>query len=132
MLYWPVAWEVEYTDEFGDWWNSLSSDEQDSIAVGVRLLEENGPALDYPHTSKVSTSRHGRMRELRVQHAGRPYRMFYCFDPRRAALLLIGGDKTGQDRFYEEMVPKADAIYDQHLKELAQEEARPHSKKTTG
>ena len=117
-----MPWEVEFADEFGSWWDELSADEQDSVTTGVRLLEEHGPTLDYPHTSKVTTSRHGRMRELRVQHDGKPYRVFYCFDPRRTAMLLIGGDKTGNDRFYEEMVPWADAIYDQHLLEIAKED----------
>ena len=58
------------------------------------------------------------MRELRIQHDGRRYRVLYAFDPRRAALLLIGGDKTNKSRWYEEYVPLADAIYDQHLREL--------------
>ena len=58
------------------------------------------------------------MRELRIQHGGRPYRALYAFDPRRAAILLIGGDKTGNDRWYVDFVPLADAIYDRHLREL--------------
>lgn len=61
------------------------------------------------------------MRELRVQSGGRPIRIFYAFDPRRAAILLIGGDKTGNDRFYEDYVPVADRLYDAHLAELKQE-----------
>jgi hypothetical protein len=61
------------------------------------------------------------MRELRIQHEGRPYRVLYAFDPRRAAMLLIGGDKTGNSRWYEEYVPLADAIYDRHLRELENE-----------
>lgn len=61
------------------------------------------------------------MRELRIQHAGRPYRVLYAFDPRRTAFLLIGGDKTGNNRWYEEFVPRADAIYEQHLRELESE-----------
>jgi hypothetical protein len=61
------------------------------------------------------------MRELRIQHEGRPYRVLYAFDPRRAAILLIGGDKTGSNRWYEEYVPRGDDIYDQHLKELENE-----------
>lgn len=61
------------------------------------------------------------MRELRVQHEGRPYRVLYAFDPRRVAILLIGGDKTGNNRWYEENVPRADAIYDEHLGELESE-----------
>lgn len=61
------------------------------------------------------------MRELRIQHAGRPYRVLYAFDPRRAAILLLGGDKTGQDRWYEQFVPTADALYDEHLETLSKE-----------
>ena len=63
-------------------------------------------------------SRHARMRELRIQHEGRPYRVLYAFDRRRTAIMLIGGDKTGDNRWYEEYVPLADAIYDRHLREL--------------
>ncbi len=58
------------------------------------------------------------MRELRTQHAGRPYWTLYAFNPRRAAILLLGGDKTGDDRWYETNVPKVDELYDEHLKEL--------------
>ena len=61
------------------------------------------------------------MRELRVQHAGRPYRVLYAFDPLRAAILLIGGDKTGNDRWYETFVPIADRLYDAHLNQLRDE-----------
>jgi len=61
------------------------------------------------------------MRELRIQHQGRPLRLFYAFDPRRAAIILIGGDKTGDNRFYEIFVPIADKLYDEHLAELAKE-----------
>lgn len=64
------------------------------------------------------------MRELRVQMGGDPYRVFYAFDPRRAAILLIGGTKEGDDRFYERMIPIADRLYDEHLEELAKEERR--------
>lgn len=62
------------------------------------------------------------MRELRIQHEGRPYRVLYAFDPRRAAILLLGGDKTGNNRWYEELVPVADRLYDEHLRQLEREE----------
>jgi hypothetical protein len=61
------------------------------------------------------------MRELRIQHAGRPYRVLYAFDPRRAAILLLGGDKTGNNRWYDENVPTADARYDEYIQQLKQE-----------
>ena len=61
------------------------------------------------------------MRELRVQSRGRPIRVFYAFDPRRSAILLIGGDKASDTRFYERMIPVADRLYDQHIEELRNE-----------
>ena len=61
------------------------------------------------------------MRELRTQHGGRPFRTRYAFDPRRMAILLIGGDKTGDNRWYEVQVPIADRLYDQHLEQLRRE-----------
>jgi hypothetical protein len=61
------------------------------------------------------------MRELRIQHQGRPYRLLYAFDPKRAAVLLIGGDKTGVDRWYDIFVPLADRLLDEHLADLEKE-----------
>ena len=115
-----MAWEVEFSDEFGEWWDGLTSAEQKSVDLNVGRLQDHGPMLRMPHSSGIETSRHPHMRELRIQHEGRPYRVLYAFDPRRAAMLLIGGDKTGKDRWYEEYVPVADAIYDRHLRELEQ------------
>ncbi len=117
-----MVWEVEFSDEFGDWWDGLTPTEQKSVDFAVRLLQELGPVLRMPHSSGVEISRHAHMRELRIQHQGRPYRVLYAFDPRRAAMLLIGGDKTGNDRWYREYVPVADAIYDRHLCELEEGE----------
>jgi len=61
------------------------------------------------------------MKELRTQHDGKPYRTLFAFDPRRVAILLIGGDKTGKDRWYEEFVPRADKIYAEHLRQIEKE-----------
>lgn len=116
-----MKWDIEFTDEFDGWWNGLAVDEQDSVALGVSRLEVKGLALGYPYSSQIRGSKHGEMRELRIQHQGRPYRVFYAFNPERHVILLIGGDKTGDDRFYEIYVPLADAIYDAHLAELKAE-----------
>jgi hypothetical protein len=116
-----MAWTVEYTDEFGDWWATLDEREQESVDASVRLLEERGPALGFPHSSAIATSKHGHMRELRTQHDGRPLRTLYAFDPRRSAILLIGGDKTGDNRWYETNVPIADRLYDEHCEQLRRE-----------
>ena len=116
-----MAWEIESSSEYLEWWRELSLAQQKSIDRIVRQLAEKGPHLSAHYSKKVISSRHGRMRELRVQNDGRPLRIFYAFDPRRVALLLIGGDKTGNDRFYIEYVRIADRIYDRHLGDLRQE-----------
>ena len=117
-----VAWDVEVTDEFKAWWSELTEDVRISVERSVLLLEERGPHLPFPYSSGVSGSSHSAMRELRVQHQGRPYRLLYIFDPRRVALLLLGGDKTGDDRWYEKNVLLADQIYDNYLAEMEEED----------
>jgi hypothetical protein len=117
-----MTWEVEYTDEFEAWWKQdLSEGEQDEIAAVVGLLERKGPHLPYPYSSGVGSSQHPHLRELRIQYRGSPYRILYAFDPRRIAVLLIGGCKTGRNRWYEEFVPLADTLYDEHLNQLRKE-----------
>jgi hypothetical protein len=116
-----LVWEVEYTDEFEVWWNMLSPAEQDSVRFSVELLVARGPNLGRPHVDTVKASKHTHMKELRSQHQGRPLRTFFAFDPRRMAILLIGGDKTGNNRFYEEMVPLADQLYDAYMQQLKDE-----------
>jgi len=117
-----VAWDVEVTDEFKAWWGGLSEAERISVERSVLLLEERGPHLPFPYSSRVNGSRHSAMRELRVQHQGRPYRVLYIFDPRRVAILLLGGDKTSDDRWYERNVPLADRLYDSYLAEIEEED----------
>ncbi len=99
----------------------MTEEAQISLDASVRLLEIFGPALGFPHSSRVSGARHGHMRELRTQCGGRPLRTLYAFDPRRTAILLIGGDKTGNDRWYDEFIPQADSLYDDHLRQLMKE-----------
>src|SRR5262249_32678514 len=113
---------VEFTNEFESWWNGLTAEEQEDVDACVILLEKHGPNLKFPYSSGVVQSKFDHMRELRIQHSGRPYRVLYAFDPRRAALLLLGGDKTGQDRWYDVFVPIADRLYEEHLAELRKEE----------
>ena len=113
-----MEWTVGYTDEFEAWWRGLSEEEQVSVEASVHLLQERGPMLRFPHSSGVKGSKHDHMRELRIQHQGRPYRVLYAFDPRRVAILLIGGDKTGDDRWYETYIPIADRLYDECLREV--------------
>lgn len=117
-----MKWEIEYTDEFGAWWDTLTDEEQDSIAVSVGLLERLGPNLPRPHSDTVKGSKHQNMKELRTQHGGQPYRTLYAFDPRRTAILLIGGNKTGVKNWYRTFIPIADRLFAEHLQELQKKE----------
>ncbi len=112
--------DVEYTDEFENWWNTLTAEEQAVVDAYVKMLEEFGVGLGFPYSSDIRGSKYA-LRELRPQHQGRPYRVLYAFDPRRMAILLIGGDKTGNKRWYDEFVPIADKIYRRHLEDLKNE-----------
>ena len=87
----------------------------------VGLLSERGPNLGYPFSSQVKTSRFPEMRELRAQAGGDPLRMLYAFDSRRTAILLVAGDKTGDDRWYETNVPVADRLFERHLRTIEEE-----------
>lgn len=102
------------TDEFTEWFRALDEAEQDAVAFVIDLLEEKGVALPFPYSSAIAGSRIA-LRELRVQ--GKTLRVFYAFDPVRQAVLLIGGDKSGDKKFYERMIVLAERIWAEYLKE---------------
>jgi hypothetical protein len=115
-----MAWEVEYTDQFGDWWDGLFREEQRIIRAAVSVLQERGPGLGRPFVDTVHSSRHPNMKELRPQASD--IRILFAFDPRRVAILLIGGDKSGRWReWYRQAIPMADRLYDEHLLEIRRE-----------
>ena len=112
-----MAWEVEYTEQFEAWWLTLNAEDQDSIRASVEVLEERGPALGRPLVDTLKGSRHPNMKELRPTVGN--IRILFAFDPRRTAILLLGGDKTNRWReWYQRMIPIADRLYDEHLDTL--------------
>jgi hypothetical protein len=111
--------EVVGTDEFRTWYVALGASDQDAVRRVVNLLEHRGVGLGEPHSSAIIGSKHA-LRELRVQARGRPIRVFYAFDPQRQAVLLIAGNKTGNDRFYEVFIPKAERLWEEYLAETGQ------------
>lgn len=117
-------WDIEYTDEFGEWWDTLSEEAQESLAHDIEILGTVGPGLGRPQVDSVKGSSYSNMKELRTQHRGEPYRTFFAFDPRRCAILLIGGNKGGDKRFYERYVPMADKLYADHLAQIERERPR--------
>ncbi|MDE0070097.1 MAG: type II toxin-antitoxin system RelE/ParE family toxin [Caldilineaceae bacterium] len=116
-----MAWKVKHADRLWQWWQRPKENQRDTLPARVELLTVYGPELPYPYFSDIRGSRHGEMRELRVQSGGRPPRVFYAFDPRQTSNLFIGGDKTGNDRFHEQSLPVADALHNEHVEELRKE-----------
>jgi len=106
--------EVVATDEFVTWYDGLDEPASEDVDVVVDLLEHLGVNLGFPRSSAIEGASCA-LRELRVQSQGRPIRVFYAFDPKRQAVLLIGGDKTGDGRFYKTMIPIAERIWKEYL-----------------
>jgi hypothetical protein len=114
------VWEVEYTDQFERWWETLSEREQDAVAAAVAVLEQKGPGLGRPLVDTLQGTRVANLKELRPP-AGN-LRVLFAFDPRRVAVLLLGGDKTDRwESWYESAIPTAEQLFEEHLAELAQE-----------
>src|SRR6266511_1526433 len=113
-----MPWDVEYTGEFFAWWDTVTLEEQEAIGEAVSVLERDGPGLGRPLVDTIRGSRHANMKELRVG----TNRILFAFDPRRVAILLIGGDKRDRwDAWYNEAIPIADDLYDVYLQELRDE-----------
>jgi hypothetical protein len=93
----------------------LDDDAKEAIFKNLLILKNIGPSLGRPYVDSVKQSKHKNMKELRVQHKKRLFRIFFAFDPSRKAILLIGGDKRGDKRFYQRLIPIADKLYEKHL-----------------
>jgi hypothetical protein len=121
-----MAWSIEVTDEFQSWVEGLTLAEQETIGRKVDLLEEKGPSLGRPHVDTLKGSKIKNLKELRIQHAGKPYRVLFVFDPHQTGILLVGGRKS-DNKWYKTAIPEAEKIYEQYLKEI--EEERKNAKK---
>lgn len=112
---------MEYTDQFEDWWSSLSGEQQEAIFSAVRILRSGGPGEGRPLVDTIKQSRHHNMKELQPGTTAN-IRILFAFDPRRHAILLIGGDKSGRWKdWYNEFIPLADDLYDEHVRTLKDE-----------
>ncbi len=111
-------WNVVTVEEFDNWFLPLTEEEQIDVLSYIKLLQVYGPNLGRPYADSLEGTQHVKnLKELRVQHKGRPYRVFFAFDPKRQAVLLCGGDKTGDNRFYKKMIPIAEREFSNHLAE---------------
>lgn len=117
-----MPWTVNATEEFTVWWHRLGDRDQERVAAAVEVLTEAGPTLGRPLVDTLVGSRHPNMKELRATSRGRALRVLFAFDPRREAILLLGGDKTGGwSRWYRTAIPRADRLLDDHLTRLEED-----------
>lgn len=115
-----MSWEIEYTDEFESWWNELDEDDQERVRAAVEILQSAGPALGRPLVDTLEGPTLQKMKELRPR--GGHLRVLFAFDPRRVAILLLGGDKTGRWKaWYADAIPEAERLYTEHLAQLREE-----------
>jgi len=111
-------WQIEQTRTFEEWYFSLDDTDRENVLAALLMLRERGPMLPRPHADTVNGSQYRNMKELRIQSQGRPLRAFFAFDPRRTGIVLCAGDKTGNKRFYDDLIPVADREYAAHLESL--------------
>lgn len=110
-------WTVLQTPAFQQWYDAQDADARKQMLAAVMVLAAEGPALGRPRVDTIQASKIKNLKELRVQSRGRPFRVFFVFDPRRNAVLLVGGNKAGRKRFYQEMVRLAERIYEEYLED---------------
>jgi hypothetical protein len=124
--YSAVKWIVEIGDEFEPEYDAWPDEVQDELLAMTRLLQQFGPQLKRPHADTMNGSRHANMKELRFKAADGIWRVAFAFDPKRKAVLLVAGDKSGvsEKRFYRELIKKADDRYDEHLVRLKKKERK--------
>jgi hypothetical protein len=113
-----MEWTIIFHPDFKTWLDEQEEDVQDSILVGLGLLKQEGPLLGRPYADTLKGSRYPNLKELRVQHGGEPWRILFAFDPVRQAIVLVGGNKTGDKRWYEKNMPIAEQRFTEHLESL--------------
>ena len=114
-----MMWKIVTVEYFDNWFLSLNASEQQDVLTAIFDLEQYGPTLGRPHVDSLKgIDKVKNLKELRVQHKGKPYRVFFAFDPLRQAVMLCGGDKTGNKKFYETMIPIAESEFLKYLQEL--------------
>ena len=118
-----MVWEVGFDPAFDPEFEALPAAVQDELLAQAKLLEVFGPTLGRPRVDTLRGSHHANMKELRFQVADGVWRIAFAFDPRRRAILLVAGNKSGvsERRFYRQLIKKADERFDAHLARLKDE-----------
>ena len=118
-----MSWRVYFDAEFEPEFDELPDAVQDELMARAKVLEQFGPTLGRPHVDTLKGSRHSNMKELRFNANYGVWRVAFAFDPRRHAIMLVCGDKSGgsEKKFYRELIHKADERLDRHVARLKEE-----------
>ena len=121
-----MKWAVDLHDDFVPEYRDLHKDVQDELLAHIELLEQFGPQLGRPRADTLNGSRHANMKELRFDAADGVWRFAFAFDPKRRAIILCGGDKSGGGgkRFYRQLIDKADARFDAHEAKIKEQKEK--------
>lgn len=121
-----MKWTVIFHDEFEPEFDNLPVEVQDELLAEAGFVEKFGPETGRPHVDKLKGSAYANMKELRFEAADGEWRVAFAFDPKRRAVLLVAGDKTGvsEKKFYKRLIAKADSRYERHLERLKTEEKK--------
>ena len=111
-------WTIIYRPRYSAWFVQCGEELQDEILAHLEVLKTMGPNLARPRVDHIKGSAHQNMKELRIQFKGDPVRVLFAFDPNRRAVLLLGGTKTGDERWYRRNIPLADQELTAHLREM--------------
>jgi hypothetical protein len=120
-----MAWNIDFHSDFYIEFTELPTDVRLELLAKIALLEVFGPTLKRPHVDTLKGSTHANMKEIRFQAADGVWRVAFAFDPRRSAILLVAGDKSGgsEKRFYRQLIEIADSRFDDHLNGLVEQAA---------
>jgi hypothetical protein len=113
-----MEWSIVFDPDFRVWFYEQEQGLQDEAFAVIRILSESGPTLGRPRVDTLKDCAFNNMKELRIQYQGEPWRILFAFDPLRQAILLVGGNKSGNNRWYKENIPIAEGRYERYLETL--------------
>ncbi|MDR3764328.1 MAG: type II toxin-antitoxin system RelE/ParE family toxin [Acidobacteriota bacterium] len=116
-----MTWIVAFHEEFDAEFEELAVEVQEELLAQAKVVEHFGPQTGRPRVDTLHGSQYANMKELRFEAADGVWRVAFAFDPRRRAILLVAGDKSGvsEKRFYRQLIAKADERYRRHLRGLS-------------
>lgn len=115
-----MKWSICFHNKFEIEFDKLSDEVQDEMLAQLLRLEKFGPALGRPHVDTLKNSKYSNMKELRFKTSDSVWRVAFAFDPKREAIVLVAGNKSGigSDRFYRDLIKKADQRFSEYLSDL--------------